>query len=191
MMVDLFSQTASSHGLQVVKEFKFPASYDDFRTTITELKSLKPEAVFAAFQGPLLKAKFLKQAHDLGLKTQLLSSTDIEDPSLLEEYHSVMEGIIYAYPQVSGAYDAFSVAYKQKYGVDPEGPSAANAYDAARAAIAALKENRVHGTDLKTAMEQLNIPGTVTKTLQFTDKHQITGEFQIKTVRNGEFVVVE
>jgi branched-chain amino acid transport system substrate-binding protein len=191
MMVDLFSQIAPSHGLSTVKEFAFPSGFDDFRTTITQIKALHPDVIFAAFQGPLLKAKFLKQAHDLGLKTQLLSSTDIEDASLLSEYGDVMEGIIYAYPKVTGAYDAFGAAYKNKYGVEPEGPSAANAYDAALVAIAALKENAANGTDLKTAVEKINIPGTITETLNFSDKHQLGGQFEIKTIRNGEFVVVQ
>lgn len=192
MMADLFDKQASVHGITVINEQKFPIGFDDFRTTIIQLKTFKPDAIFLSFQGPVTKAKFMKQAYELGFKTTVLSSTDIEDPSLIKDFGSVLNGIVYGFPNISGKYDEFAQKYKVRFGVEPEGPSAANAYDAANILIAALIEREKNGTDVKTALERTSVPGVAVAEVKFDQNHQLTDvTFIEKTIRDGQFVVVQ
>ncbi len=192
MMADLFAKEAPAHQLQVLKDYKLPIGYNDFRTIILAIKTLNPQVVFTSFQGPQTKAQFMKQAHELGLQTQFLSSTDIQDPSLVKDFGPVLEGIIYGYADYGGNYDAFAAKYKAAYNTEPEGPSAASAYDAARVFIAALTAHEKNGTDIKTAVQNIDIPGTVAKEIKFDSNHQLTGTtFLTKTIKNGQFVVVQ
>ncbi|TSC86969.1 MAG: branched-chain amino acid transport system substrate-binding protein [Parcubacteria group bacterium Gr01-1014_8] len=192
MLATVFVSNAQKNELVIMSEEEFPIGFDDFRTTIIKLKNTKPDAVFGAFQSPDLKAKFLKQSHELGLKVQLFSSEDIQDEGILKEFGSVMEGVIYTYPTASGNFEELFEKLKQKHGAVPAGASVANAYDATHVVIHALTEHYRNGTSLNGAVEGMAIPGTAVKEIRFNETHQITGTvFQVKTVRNGEFVVIE
>ncbi len=189
VLMSLFKEGAAAHGITIAKEEGFPVGYDDFRTTITELKSIKPDAVFASFLNPPTKGKFLKQAYENSLPTQLYSSTDIQDQSLLDQFGSVLDGVIYSAPEASGDYDDFAKRFMAKYGTAPVGPSVTNAYDATNVIIAALKDHYENGTDMTAATQQVNIHGVTVKQVRFNSAHQITDvKFEIKTIKNGKFV---
>ncbi len=105
----------------------------DFRAVITQLKKANPKAVYAPGVGKVI-GRVIKQANELGLKTQFFSSAGIEDPELFKIAGEAANGIIYGAPAF--ALDsaephtrAFVDAYKKKYGEDPAVYSA-NAYDA-------------------------------------------------------------
>ncbi len=192
MMANLFVTQAPSRKLSVIHEEQFPIGFEDFRTTIAKLKGIKPDAVFVAFQGPGPKIKFLKQAYDLGLHVQLLSSSDIEDNDLLAQAGGVMEGVIYTRPQASGNQTTFTTEYQARYGSLPSGQSASNAYDATRVALAALTAHATTGVDLAAAIQSIDISGTAVPEIKFNQDHQLTGAaFELKTVRNGKFIVLE
>jgi ABC-type branched-subunit amino acid transport system substrate-binding protein len=162
------------------------------RYIIARIKLQKPDAVFVSFQAPSGQAKFLKQSKELGLGATILSPSDIEDPSLLKSYGPFMDGVLYARPTVSGDAEKFNIAFREFTGRDVTGPSAANAYDAARVLLAAIEQHITTGTELRGAVEHISIPGTVVQQIRFDDTHQIYGSmYEMKTVRNGEFVVVD
>lgn len=190
IVAETFAQQSSAHGLEVLKDYRLPIDYGDYKTTIATIKSLKPDAVFVSFKTPAAQATFMKQAHELRLTARLFTSSQIEDASLLQNFASGMEGAVYAYPDVSGNYDGFKAKYVAKYQTEPQGPSASNAYDAAQILIFALGEKGLTGTDLTKALETTSLPGTVTKTLSFDQTHQLSNlTYQIKTIHDGQFVV--
>ena len=192
MMADLFTTQAASHSLHITNKYALPVAADDYRSVILKLKKEKPEAIFISFEGSAAKARFLKQARELGLSMRVFSSSDIEDGSLIEQFGSVMDGIIYTRPEVTGDTKAFKEAFRGRYGTNPTGQSAANAYDATRTALKALEQSRQQNIDLKSAVEQINLPGTAVPEIKFNSLHQLEGtKFQIKTIRDGEFVAVD
>lgn len=124
------------------------------------------------------------------MTSPVLSTAEIQNPALLSSFASVLEGVIYTYPNGARGFDAFAKKYTERFGGEP-GPSASNAYDAVNVLIAAMKKRAV-GEKLPQALLDINIPGVTYDTLKFSNKHQIAGgEFEIKTVRNGEFVTVQ
>ena len=192
MIANIFRAGASSQAIVIDKEFDFSVGYDDFRTTIVQLKRMNIDGIFVAFQSAVPKAKFLKQAHELGFAMKLFSTEDIQDDGLLKQFGPAMEGIVYVYPQASGEMDTFEKKFKLRYGAAPTGSSAFIKQKTAYEIIAALKDHYAHGTDLKTAIEKITIPGVFAKEIKFGDTHQLTGaQFQIKTVKNGQFIVIE
>lgn len=189
VLMSLFTQGAAAHGIEVVKENSFPVGYNDFRTTIAQLKTVGTDAIFTSFMNPPTKGAFLKQAYEGGLKVQLFSTTDIQDPQILSDFGSVLDGVIYTSAVASGDNDTFTKNFTARFGAAPSGPSVTNAYDAAHVVIAALAEHYKNGTDMKKATESITIPGVTVKDIRFNPAHQITDvQFQIKTIKNGQFV---
>jgi len=192
MLALQFVKQAPEHNLQIMGEYSVPVGTQDFRTIIIQIKNKHPDGVALFFQAPSAKTSFLKQARDLGLSVQAFTDASIEDASLLKNYSGVMEGLIYTRPRTTGDVSSFSQKFKVMHGVDAVGASDANAYDAARVLIAALTDHYKNGTDLNAAIAHVDIPGTAVARIRFDDSHQITGaEFQIKTVENGQFVVLQ
>jgi branched-chain amino acid transport system substrate-binding protein len=189
---ETFKQRMSTHQLELVEEYDMPIGTDDFRTIVAKLKSQNPDGVFIAFQQESGQAEFLTQAHELGLKTLMISAPNIDNESLLKDYGVGMEGVVFAVPKVTSNAKTFVDKYKARYGASPQGPTPANAYDATRMLIAGLQEHYRTRDDLKVAMAHVKLSGTVSANVAFDQMHQLSGfEYEIKTVKNGQFTVVQ
>ena len=98
-----------------------------------------------------------------------------------------MEGLIYAYPVNSGNAE-FQRLYKAHYGQDSQGASDANAYDATRILIEALRAHSATGVDVNSAVRKISLEGASVQNISFDENHQISNaSFEIKTVANGVF----
>lgn len=191
-MVDLFKERAKANDIEVVKEYTFPIGYDDFRTSIVELKTVQADGIFAVFQDPATKAKFYKQAKELGLSVQFFSLTDVEDETLVKNFAGALESVIYTRARITDEGRALEKRYREAYGDAPLGLSAHNAYDATNAVIEALRETNGSREGMLEAIKSVRVLGAVTEEVSFDENHQIVGiEFDIKTVRNGEFVKLQ
>lgn len=188
VITNLFKDGASSHGIQIIDEESLPIGDDDFRTTVTKLAAVKPDALFTSFTNTPTKGKFLEQMYQQGTHIQLYSTVDIQDPDVLAQFGSVLNGIIYTAPENSGDEAGFDQKFKDKFGVAPTGTSVTNAYDATRALIAALTDHYKNGTDMKTAVEHVNVVGVTVPHITFNQDHQISDvRFKLRTVRDGQF----
>lgn len=189
MMTRLFKEDAPAYGISITDEHEMPTGTQDFRTVITKIASIKPDAVFISFLAPHTKASFLKQAKELGFKGVILSAADIQDESVLKSFGALMDGVIYTYPVESAGQKAFKEAYYAKYTKEPQGPAAVNAYDAVYIVVEAMKGGAKTGTEIRDALRTVRIKGAFVPDLGFDAKHQIEGgAFEVKTVRNGAFV---
>src|SRR3989338_2875266 len=148
MMANLFKEEAEKQGISIIEEHKVTVGTLDFKTIIARIKSKKPDALFVSFFGPDSKAIFIKQARELGVTQDTFSSADIQNPALLSSFASILEGVIYTYPKGAGGFDAFAKKYADKYGVEPQGPSASKAYDAVTILVAAMKKGGTEGREL-------------------------------------------
>lgn len=102
-----------------------------------------------------------------------------------------MDGVIYTYPKPAAGQAAFAEKYRAAYGKDPQGPAAANAYDAVRIIAEALRSGAHSGEEVQKALMEIEIPGTFIGTLDFNEKHQVHGgEFEVKTIRDGKFTTL-
>ena len=180
-----------SNGLVIGSEHELPTGNQDFRTTIAKVKKENPYGIFISFLAPHTKASFLKQAKELGISSVILSAADIQDESVLESFGAYMDGVIYTYPKPAADQASFAEKYRTAYGKDPQGPAAANAYDAVRIVAEALRSGAKSGKEVQAALMEIEIPGTFIDTLDFNEKHQVHGgEFEVKTVRGGKFTAL-
>lgn len=192
MSAKVFKERASGNSIEIIEEHEVAVGTSDFKTIVARIKSKSPQAIFASFVTPEEKAIFIQQARQLGTKVPILSTAEIQNPSLLSSFGKVLEGVIYTYPKGAGGYESFADKYKARFGIAPQGPSASNAYDAVNILVAALRTGVESGEKLEQAILATDSAGATYNKLNFSDKHQIaSGAFEIKTIKNGQFVRVE
>lgn len=188
-MADIFNKRTSVNGLSILEEYTFPIDFDDFRTTIVKLKGQNPDGIFAVFKDPATKARFFKQAKELGLNVRFFSLTDVEDETLVNDFSVALDGVVYTHARATDEGRAFEERYSARYGDAPIGISGMNTYDATNILIEALRKTDGKREGLREALLEVSVPGAVTEEVRFDEKHQIVGiEFVVKTIRDGKFV---
>ena len=192
MSAVVFKERSAANGIDIVDEHEVAVETTDFRTIVAKIKRKQFDAIFTSFVTPESKAIFIQQARELGIQSPILSTAEIQNPSLLASFARVLEGVVYTYPKGIAGYDRFALAHKKRFGTEPRGPSASNAYDAVNVLVAAMRRGDLSGKSLQDALLTVSIPGATYETVNFSTKHQVAGgEFEIKTVKNGAFVMVE
>jgi len=189
-IIDVFKKTFASNGGQVVAEEAFARGAVDFRSQLTKIAALQADGIYIVGYKEL--GHLLKQAHELGIKTQFMSTVMFEDPEILSVAGNAGEGVIYS----ARAYDPnsdephikeFVTAFKQRYGGEPD-IFAAYAYDAARILVQAMKEGGLSSDEIRDYVYSIrDFPG-VTGITSFDEKGDVSQPAYLKTVRDGQFV---
>lgn len=118
----VFNEKFTSLGGNVVKE-EFPSTVTDFRSQLTKLRAINPDALFLDTQTPAVSSRILKQVQDMNWKPQIIiADATIGDPATLTANAAILEGAIGAEFGVDPANPKFQhllSAYKDKYGKEP------------------------------------------------------------------------
>lgn len=185
-----FSNRFEELGGKIVTVESFEQSATDFRSQLSKIKTLNPQAIYMV--GYKEMGNILKQAAELGIKTQFLSFAMFEDPEILKIAGKAAEGLIYSYrsfdPKSSEeVVKKFANNYKSKYGVEPD-IFAGLSFDAARILALAIEKGGSNADGIKSALYMVkNFPG-VTGEITFDKNGDVTGAISIKTVRQGKFI---
>lgn len=165
----------------------------DFRTQLTKIKSLNPDAIYA----PLYSkgaGLMIKQAREIGLKQQILGADVYGFPELIQAGGTAVEGVLYTtFGEYHGAeYQAFAKKYKEKYGIDVE-TYATYCYDAFKIAIEAIKKipdgKEINGLNIRDALLSISNYRGVTGLSDFNGKNSASGKtFDKMMVKGGKFV---
>lgn len=134
-MVDGFKEAFQKGGGKVLKEMTLPFPNVEFQPFLTEIASLKPDAVFVFFAGGGA-VKFVKDYAAAGLKGKIpLYGTGFLTDGTLEAQGADAQGIITALHYADGLNtpkdNAFRAAYKKAYNAEPD-VYAVQGYDAAQ-----------------------------------------------------------
>lgn len=157
-------------GKKVTRE-EFPSTATDFRSMLSKLKALKPDAIFVNAQTPAAASRILKQIADLKWKTGIIINDVVAgDLNVIHENKIILEGALAAEFGVDATnpkFQAMAAAYKAKYGVDvPYQNYAQTEYDAVyiiRDALMAVGNDGVKIADwLKTVTSWQGASGSVT-----------------------------
>lgn len=191
---DPFKQEFEALGGIIVSQQTFAQEATDFRTQLVSIRSANPEAVYL-IGNPREMARCLKQARELGLKTQFLSVSGLVDPEVVNIAGAAAEGVILT----DASFDPtsqnpetqrFLFRFKQKYGKDP-GMLAVTGYDALRVLIHALDETGGEPTAMAASLRGLKeFPGAA-GTISFDDKGDVSRPVRISTVKDRKFVTKE
>jgi branched-chain amino acid transport system substrate-binding protein len=165
----------------------------DVRSELTKLKAKNPDGVLNLnATGPSM-GETMKEGKELGLDVAWMAHYAAENAPLVEQYGSVVDGLIYPYPYSSGSSEemkSFEAAYAEKFEGVPDMFSA-NSFDALMLLAEAIGKV---GKDPAAVKGQLlsvkNFEGA-SGTLSFDENGDVQKPILIKEIRGGKFVVLK
>ncbi len=187
----VFKNLAEGLGSKVVFEEGFPQGAQDFRSVLTKLKGAEPDGVFVPAYAEA--GVILKQAAELGIKTQFLGSAPMESPDVVLTAGKAAEGVIYVHHFDPDSDDPkikeFQKKYEAKYGRAPEGYGAL-AYDAAYVTAHVLDKAGTSREQIKDELYKVrDFPG-VSGPTSFDDHGDVIKPIVVRTIKDGKFLTI-
>ena len=187
---DVFSEIYADSGGKVVATESFEQGSTDFRSLLAKIKSNDPDVLVIVGYKEL--GQLLKQAHELDINCQVLSTVMFEDPSIIKVAGVAADRVIYSTRSYDPTSDdkataTFVAEYKAKYGATPD-IYAALAFDAANLVVDALKSGAISGTDIMQYLLTVKGRPGASGEITFDANGDVIGQARFKTVRNGKFV---
>lgn len=177
---------------KIIIEESFERRDTDFRTQLSRIKAKNPDVLFLI--GYAEMGQILKQAKELGLKSQIVSFSSFEQPDIIEVAGDAAEGVYYTFQGFDSESEEevvknFTAKYKQQYNEDPD-IFAALSYDALKIYAEALKEGGFNVEDVKRDLYGIKDFVGVTGKTSFDKNGDVIKPIGIKMVKNGKFVWV-
>lgn len=167
-------------GSQIVASDAYEPGAQDFRTQLTKMQDVD---VIYMVAFPKEASLILKQKAELGMNMPVVAAEAAKDDVILP----YGEGVLITVPTSRGSgYDAFAARYEAIFSVKP-GLYAGEAYDTMQVvakAAAADSANLVSG--MQSVKEYAGVAGTV----QFDANGDVAKPYDLFTVQNGQFMVV-
>ena len=184
-----FTKSFKALGGNIVAEESVVSNAKDYRTSLSKIKSLKPDAIyFLGYAGETVPA--LKQITELGIKTTIFGGDSWADPKMYADAGVSSEGIMFAAPSVSDNPE-FKAKMKAKTGTDAIEGCSPTAYDALNILAQAMK-NGVDSESIKAGLKNIVYTGgVVSDKISFDEKGDLMGaKYSVKVVKNGVAVEV-
>jgi branched-chain amino acid transport system substrate-binding protein len=187
---DSFTQEITRLGGTVKITEGFSQGAKDFRTQLTKVAKMKPDAIYLP-NYPDEIGRCLKQASELRIKVQFLGNSGVQEKEVLKIAGSAAEGVIYTYAGVnidnpSSALAAFIKKYKEGFN-QSIGIISPNGYDALKIVALGIE---TAGDNVQAIAaffrKRLDYEGP-TGRIRFDAGGDIAPQYLIMTVRNGEF----
>ncbi len=143
-------------GLTMISEDMLDQSTKDFRTVLAKVKAENPDVIYLAMGDDDSHGAFISQARQLGLALPIASnSSRAASPVMKDRYHSLLHDQIFAQQLPSPRDQEFQAKYEARFGIKPEAPSGAAAYDMTSIAIQAIKGGAKTSSDIIYYMEHM------------------------------------
>jgi branched-chain amino acid transport system substrate-binding protein len=192
---DSVTRSFTKLSAEILGAVAFSENFTDLRAQILQLKEMNPPAIY--FIATIKDSgRLLKQAQELGLKTQWLTYNAFESPEVLQIAGEAAEGVIFTSSNIfdltnPGPRPArFLKSYLSKYGQRPN-LYAATAYDSIHLlAIAAASLDRSKER-LQTYFASVKDFEGASGVISFDQNGCVRKPVFLKTVQNGEFRVFE
>ncbi|MDA8611491.1 ABC transporter substrate-binding protein [Candidatus Pacebacteria bacterium] len=194
---DDFSNKAEQYGIEIVDDITLGNAFTtDFRTTIIKIKEKNPDAVFSVTTDPV-QCPLFKQFNELGFDKPVFATEAAGNQASLGQCPGVLENLYFSTPiNENKKFSDFELAFEKRFGSKPAFPSAVTAYDAVYVLANALEKTNGEGGEAlqKALSETKGLEGASQPILTFKENGFVETPvdiFQMRTVRNGEFVPVE
>lgn len=152
-MEEWMVKTFEENGGEITTIIEYPLAQTDYRAELQRLFEGDPEAILYTAYGE--ESKILtKQAMEMGAEAQwiggyLTMCTGVADPQTVDGHI----GLEPAYHMPAG--QAFTEAFKEKFGEEPGGPFSYLAYDAAWLIALAMREGGTDAESIKNALPEV------------------------------------
>lgn len=171
----------------------FDEGATDLRTQLSKIKRLNPEGIFVVGQGT--EGGFaLRQARELGIRAQFLSTITIQRTDVLEIAGKSADGVIFALPtydpKVSDRTAEYERKYKQRYSQDSDLFSG-NGYDAVYVIKTVIETGGYSADSIRDALFKIkDFPG-VTGNTTFDRNGDVMKPVSVKKIQGGKFVYLQ
>lgn len=187
---EIFVKRFTELGGRIIAQERHDQGATDFRSQLTKLKVQAPPAVYMISLSRE-SALILKQAMEMGFRTQWLSYTSFQAEEILSVAKEAGEGVIYSYPKFDPAAsqkaEAFEKAYSRRFSRQPE-VYAATFYDGVRALKAAMDREGVSGEAIRKGLSTAVYEG-VAGPIDFRNSTWVSKPLQFKIVKDGKFAI--
>ena len=183
---DAFNKEIQSLGGKVIIEESFDKQSADFRSQLTKIMQLHPDAIYVPAI-PKAMGLILRQSKELGMKAVFLANYGIEGEDLIKTAGEIADGIYYTSMPINMK---FASNFEHKYGRKPT-IGAPLGYDTLYIVAQAIKSHGYTSQGIKTGLYAINKFSGATGLITMNEKGDAEKEIIIKTVRNGRFVNVE
>jgi branched-chain amino acid transport system substrate-binding protein len=194
--LDAFEESFTAGGGTIVKQMLVPFPQTEFQSYLSEIASLKPDAVFVFFAGGGA-VKFVKDYDALGLKGKIpLLGSGFLTEGTIEAQGAAAEGVMttlhYADTLDNDLNNRFRASYKEQFG-KPSDIYAVQGYDTGLLIANAL--NQLKG-DISDRDALINTMANTTINsprgdFTFSKAHNPVQNIYLRTVENGENKVIE
>jgi len=193
---DEFTKRAGELGLEIVASESFEPDNKDYRTQLTKIKAVSPDALFVNTQADTGLAQVMKQAFDLGLEVQMYAAYFGGSRVVTEVLSEKAEGLIWADlldPKFSDNGKALIDRYEEKFGSVPVLNSAvALAYDRTMIIANALKACGEDSICIRDWLYNMDAYNGITGNVEFDEDGEAVGvEHAIYVLKAGEPELVE
>lgn len=192
---DAFNKTLAQKGGKVLLTQGYKQDETDFKPALLKMKGNKPDAVYIVgyYKDSGL---VLRQAKEIGLRTQFFGATAAESPKLIEIAGDAAEGLIYPIitdfdpENPTPVAKEFIEKFEKKFGVAPDWASS-HSHDAVVVIAEAMKKGGATGTGIKKAIDSQKYFEGVTGKIVFDENGDVIDKpVTIKTVKEGKFVAL-
>lgn len=181
-------------GGRIVSTESFEENPTDFRAQLFKLMKAKPQATY--FVANIKDSgRLLKQAQELGFKTQWVSYNAFESPEVINIAGQAAEGVIYTSSNLfdksltSEKEKSFHEKYLKKYVIAPN-IYAATAYDAVHLIALAHENTNGSGEAMKNFLYKIKDYEGASGLINFDATGSARKPVFLKTVRNSKFDVL-
>lgn len=187
---DVFVKAFMRLGGNIRGQERHEQGSSDFRPQLSTLRSLSPQGVYMVSL-TRESALILKQAAELGFKTQWLSYTSFQGEDILKVAREGGEGVVYTYPkfdpQASEQAKAFEASYYRKFSQHPE-VYAATFYDGVYALKNAIEKSGASGEAIREGLRVGGYHG-IAGPIDFRGSNWVSKPLDFRVVRGGQFAV--
>jgi len=164
---------------------------NDFRSELSNLKSKNPDVILSAHLG-LTLGVLLKQARQLGIKTQILGTNEAGDISVREIAKEHANGLLFFVPEPeikSEKIKIFEEKYLEKYKSNPT-LYESSSYDSTMVLVNALSACKGNASCAKKKILELKIYDGVSGRFNLIGTDESSRHFVLKTIKSGNVEIV-
>ncbi len=175
---------------EIVMALTYPMSEKDFKPYLSKIKEVNPDVIFSSgyyFQtGPVLK-----QARELGMKTQIIGEEGADSPKTLEIAGDAAEGFVIVTnlnrDDKRAFVQEFLKEYETRFKIQPD-MVGASAYDAFMILCDGItRAKSTDGKAVRNAIAATKDYNGLTGVIKGFNKGEVVKEVQVQQVKSGRF----
>ena len=195
-LANFFAQQYKKRGGTIVATYDFKKDEQDFKSILTQLKSSGAEVIFAP-SSYTEASHIINQARDMGIELDILGGDTWENPELINQGGSAIEGIIFSTffdkdHSLTNETNKFMEAWEIEYPNEEVAAASILAYDAYLMAYKAMESaGSANPGKIQEALNKVEDFQGAAGVVNFDENRNAIKGVVIKQVKNGVFTFLD